>query len=909
MSRTRPPSQPTRLRVEHLDEPLGINAGHPRLSWSLPAETQTQFAYRIRAGAWDPGRVESTRSQLVPYEGPELASGQRMTWAVKVWTDVGESDWSEPAWWEMGLLDADDWTASWIEAPARASSDDCRPRPAQLFRHRFKVEGSIARARLYATAHGIYELFLNGHRVGDMELTPGCTSYRSRLQVQTFDVTGLLEPGENVVGAVVSDGWYCGQSGGGRVSRVHGERVALLAQLHIYGHDGPLTRIGTGPDWTTGTGSILAADLMEGQLVDFRRDLPGWSSAAAPDGWADAVVRDYDVTRLCSSPAPPVRRIEHLRPVSVTRNRLGHHIVDLGQNINGWIRLTNLGLAGTTLTLTHGEVLGADADLTLTNLVCDEKPGTALWENSNKARPFQVDRVTSAGDASQCFEPRHTTHGFRYVRIEGYPGELSANDISGVVVHTDLRRTGWFECSDERINRLHEAAVWSFRSNACDIPSDCPTRERAGWTGDWQIFVAAAAFLYDVAGFSIKWLRDLAAEQRHDGAVLHCAPDPHPTQFTNSAANPWPPGSAGYGDAAVIVPREIYRAYGDERVLEEQWASMTGWVDYAARVAREHRHPSRVAARPTPAPHEAFIWDTGFHWGEWLEPGQTQVSPDDLAAADHGDLATAYLHNSARLLAEMAPILGRDNDLVRYRDLAAATKAAWQAEFISSEGKLARDTQAAYARALAFDLVPDTLRPQFAERLVELIRAAETHVGTGFLATPYLLPVLADVDYLDVAYQLLLQDTEPSWLTMIDRGATTVWEHWRALDDHGVPSAPPGVGSLNHYSKGAVISFLHRYVAGIRLGDEPGYREFHIAPEPGGGITWARAQHDSPYGRIEASWRLDADDFILDVRVPAGTRAEVWLPDGQRLNARPGTGSYRCKMRGQRLVSEETTRR
>ncbi|MEN3284456.1 MAG: alpha-L-rhamnosidase [Solirubrobacteraceae bacterium] len=892
-------SAPTHLRVEHLDEALGIMVPRPRLSWRLPDGAREQLAYQLRAGTWDSGRVSSSASVLVPYGGPPLPSGARVDWMVKTWTDLGASAWSAPGWWEMGLLEPADWVARWIDPP-EVDGPSHGPHPAYLLRHELTVATPVARARIYATAHGIYELFINGQRVGDMELTPGFTSYRSNLQVQTFDVTGLLGEGRNVVGAILSDGWFRGQLGGARLSGLYGDRVAFLAQLHAYGPDGALTRVGTGPHWTATTGSILAADLMEGQIVDLRRGDRGWCTpGAAIKGWEPVAVRDDDLGRLCSSPAPPVRRVERLRPIDVRRRSPDRQIVDLGQNINGWVHLRRLGPPGTTVTLTHGEALDADGDVTLANLV-EADVGPAVedlpWGTSNRNRPFQVDQVTSAG-GDEPFEPRHTTHGFRYVRVEGHPDALGPDDVTGVVVHTDLRRTGWFQCSDDRINRLHEAAVWSFRTNACDIPTDNPTRERAGWTGDWQIFVPAAAFLYDVAGFATKWLRDLAAEQHSDGVVLHCAPDPHPERFTRSAANPWPPGSAGWGDAAVIVPWEIYRAYGDDRVLDEQWPSMKAWVDRAARLARERRHPDRIAARPTPALHEAFIWDTGFHWGEWLEPGVSDIDPAALAVADNGDLATAYLHHSSKLLAESAGVLGRAEDAARYGELADATRAAWQAEFIQPDGGLSRDTQANHVRALAFDVVPDDLRPQLSQRLVELVREAGTHVATGFLATPYVLPVLADNGHLDVAYDLLLQDSEPSWLTMVERDANTIWEHWSGLDERRLPSAPRGVGSLNHYSKGAVITFLHRHVAGIGIGEAPAYRSFEICPMPGGGITSARAVHDSPYGRVESAWRRDGDRFTLDVTVPPGTTAEVRLPDGQRLHAPSGSVTYRCSVR------------
>jgi alpha-L-rhamnosidase len=540
--------------------------------------------------------------------------------------------------------------------------------------------------------------------------------------------------------------------------------------------------------------------------------------------------------------------------------------------------------------LTHGETTDVAGDVTLENVAVPRAglgPVEGLWDLRNLELPFQTDELTS--DGVNGFEPRHTTHGFRYVRVEGVD-ELASDDVAAVVVHTDMRRTGWFECSDERVNRLHEAAVWSFRGNACDIPTDCPTRERQGWTGDWQLFAPVAAFLYDVAGFSTKWLRDLAAEQEPDGVVQNCAPDPQRIPG-GSADNPFPPGSAGWGDAAVIVPWEMYRAYGDLRLLEDQWASMTAWVDYAATRAREGRHPDRVAARPEPAAHERFLWDTGAHWGEWLEPGEPVGDDIDEFLATHrpldqGDVATAYLHHSAQIVGQVARVLGRTEDASRYDELAAHTLGAWRAEFIR-DNRLVRDTQASYVRALAFGLAPEELRPAIRARLAELIRQAGTHLNTGFLATPYLLPVLADGGRADLAYELLLQDTEPSWLAMIDKGATTIWELWDAVGDDGVPT-----GSLNHYSKGAVISFLHRYVGGIRLGDEPAYRRFRVEPLPGGGITWARATHDAPYGRIEVAWRLEDGGFGLELTVPPGTVADVLLPDGRSFEAPPGRSAW-----------------
>jgi len=884
-----PSHVPTGLRVEHLDDALGLRTTAPRLSWRLPDGAREQRAYRLTADTgWDTGWVESGQSLLVPYAGPPLASSQRVQWQVAVRTDRGESQLSRPCSFETGLLWAEDWQAGWIE-PAEMPGGAPGERPAALLRFEFDVDRPVVAARLHVTAQGLYEAFLNGERAGDAELTPGWTQYDVRLQVQTVDVTASVRAGRNALAVVLADGWFRGQLGIVRAADQWGDRLALLAQLHLVHADGEVTVVGTGPGWRSSTGHVVAADLIAGERVDLRRLPRGWDSAGFDDAsWAPVTEVFHGYAGLVDSPAPPVRRVEELVPVSVTRLPSGAHLVDLGQNINGWVRLTDLGPAGTTITLTHGEWLGPDGDVTTEHL----RPAVPFLPEPLPAG--QVDVVVSAGVPGDVFEPRRTTHGFQYARIEGHPGQLTVDDVRGVVVHTDLRRTGWFSASDERLERFHEAAVWSFRDNACDVPTDCPHRERAGWTGDWQLYVPTAAFLYDVAGFSTKWLRDVAADQWPDGTIANISPSARaegrdsPVSFLN--------GSAGWGDAAVIVPWELYRAYGDEQVLVELWPTMVAWVDRTERMARDQRHPARVARRPEPAPHEQYLWDTGFHWGEWLVPDEDIGPFPEFVAADKGEVATAYFAHSTRLMARIAEVLGREQDAARYTELSERVRAAWQAEYLDAEGGLIPDTQADHVRALAFDLVPAELRPAVAARLVELVRKAGTHLGTGFLATPYLLPVLADAGHQDVAYELLFSDTEPSWLTMVDRGATTVWERWNGVSADGVPHE-----SLNHYSKGAVISFLHRYTAGIEL-LEPAYRRFRVQPRPGGGLTSAEAAHDSPYGRITSAWRLDGGTFELRVAVPAGTEATVVLPDGTTTTAGPGAHTHTC------LIPEERSR-
>ncbi|MFB4300577.1 family 78 glycoside hydrolase catalytic domain [Actinomadura sp. NTSP31] len=887
-----PPANPTHLRVEHLDRPLGIDVRRPRLSWRLPHGSKRQLAYRIRTGGWDSGRVDSPVNTYVRYGGPAPGSSTRIAWQVKVWTDQGESDWSETSWWETGLLDSGDWRARWIE-PAEAAPAPAGHRPAHLLRHTFVLDKPVRRGRVHVTAHGVYELFLNGHRVGDMELTPGFTAYRSRLQVQTYDVTDLLAVGGNALGAVLSDGWFRGRHGFAREADGFGTRTALLAQLVVDHHDGTTTTVGTGPGWRTATGAITAADLMDGQQTDLREHDPRWATPGFDDtGWTNSTSVEGglydDFARLAGTVAPPVRRVEEIQAVSVTELRPGRHVIDLGQNINGWMRLRNLGPAGTRLTLTHGEALDEHGDVTTDNIRAFD------WTTRRPLPAGQIDTVVSAGRPGEVFEPRHTTHGFRYVRVEGHPGPLTCDDATGIVVHTDLARTGWFSCDDERIDRLHQAAVWSLRGNACDVPTDCPQRERAAWTGDWQVFVPAAAFLYDVAGFTAKWLRDLAADQWTDGIVPNFVPDPAGEQGRRASPEGGLNGSAGWGDAAVIVPWEIWRAYGDLDLLREQYPSMRAWVDFAAAQARTRRHPDRAAARPDAAPHEEFLWDTGFHFGEWLEPG---VAPDLDPARDRGDVATAYLHRSADLLARTAALLGHRDDQARYRRIADGARAAWRNEYLAADGTTTPDTQATLVRALAFGLIPDHLRGRAADRLAALVHAAGTHLTTGFLSTGLLLPVLADNGHLDLAYALLRQDSSPSWLAMIDKGATTIWEDWDGIDGQGRPQM-----SYNHYSKGAVVSFLHQYVAGIRLPEAPdedsaGYRRFVIAPQPGGGLTSMSARHDSLHGPIRSQWTLDHGIFTLTVEVPPGTEAEIRLPDGTSTATGPGIHTYRTDLR------------
>lgn len=728
--------------------------------------------------------------------------------------------------------------ARWIE-PLEEVIPPPGERPGYELRGTFELD-HIGQATVCATAHGVYELFLNGTRVGDLELTPGFTAYRKRLQVHEWDVTDLLRPGTNELTALLSDGWFRGRHGFERHADGFGDRVALLVALELAGE----TVLATGAGWRSRPSRITRADLMDGQGIDFRVEYPWTDAVPVSGGLYD------DRARLIAPTGPPVRRIEELLPVAITHPQPGSTVVDFGQNINGWVRLRRLGPAGTTLTLTHGEALAPDGTVTTDNIRAFD------FATQTPLPAGQVDVVTSAGRDGDVFEPRHTTHGFQFVQLDGVD-TIEPDDIRAIVVHSELEPAGEFTSSDDRLNALHEAVVWSLRGNACDIPTDCPQRERSGFTGDWQIFLPTATRLYDVRRFTEKWLADVEADQWADGRIPTISPDPAGDGPLGNAFPDMAVGSAGWGDAAVIVPWELWRAYGDLGILGRWLPMMRRWVDYEASGVQR------------------------FHFGEWLEPG---VPPSMDPTIDRSIVSIAFLAYSAGLLSRIGELLDESEVAERYRAISADARARWQQRFIGADGRLTEESQANYTRGLAFGLFDDASAA--ANRLVELIDAAGGHLGTGFLSTAQLLPVLADHGHAEVAYRLLTQTGIPSWLEMIDRGATTIWEWWDGVDGDQVR------GSLNHYSKGAVASFLHTHVAGIRM-PEPeaaGYSRVVIAPQPGGGLTSASAWHDSPHGMIRSAWAVEAGRFSLTVDVPV--EADILLPDGSRHEVAAGHWAF-----------------
>ncbi|WP_432117519.1 family 78 glycoside hydrolase catalytic domain [Streptomyces sp. bgisy032] len=843
---------------EHHREPLGIGESRPRLSWRTETDTPgwRQAAYQIELvddtgavlGGTD-GRVESDASVLVPWPGPELASRTRVGARVRVW-DTGNraSPWSPVAYAETGLLDPADWTARPIAPRPDPGTGPARPRPVVLLRRSFRLHGPIASARLHITALGVFQPELNGRPVGADVLAPGWSSYHHRLRYSTHDVTEHLRQGENVLGALLGEGWYSGRLGfhGGRRD-IYGDRPALLAQLEVRYADGTTRTVATDTRWQAATGPALRSELYDGEEYDARLERPGWSAPGDPGpGWTPVVELGMPRGALVAPTGPPVRRTRTLAPVRILTTPAGHTVLDFGQNLVGRLRIRVRGEAGRTITLRHAEVL-EHGELALRPL----------------RQAAATDRYTLSGaPGGETYEPLFTFHGFRYAQVDGWPGEPAPGDVEAVVLHTAMERTGWFTCSEPLVNRLHANVVWGMRGNFLDVPTDCPQRdERLGWTGDIAVFAPTAAFLFDCSGMLGSWLRDLAAEQltRPDGAIPPLVvPDALPEGFPAAPNAVW-------ADSAVLVPWALYRAFGDEGLLRTQWESMSGWADELERyVARD-----------------GGLWRGEFQLGDWLDPAAPPDRPGD--ARTDGDLvANAYAARTAEIMAEVAALLGEPGHAERYTRLAGRVRAAFADEFVTPGGLLASDAQTAYALALRFALLPTgRQRERAGRRLVEIVRRAGFRIATGFAGTPLICDALTEAGAPQIAYRMLLETGCPSWLYPVTMGATTVWERWDAMLPDGTVN-PGEMTSFNHYALGAVADWLHRAVAG--LGEAaPGWKRLRIAPVPGGTLTHAHAAHLTPYGRAEAGWERHGGTLTVTAVVPPNTTAEVQLPDATPL--------------------------
>ena len=851
---------PSAPRFAHHDVPLGIGEASPPVSWTTSApDGWTQAAYEIEvrrvSGTTTTGRVPSDQQILVDWPADPLVSRERADARVRLWgSDGSASAWGAWGSVEAGLLDAGDWHAEAVGAPWVENEDKDLRRPP-LLRRAFST-GDLERARLHVTAHGVYEIEINGARVGDDVLNPGWTVYSERLRVHTYDVTDLLAAGENVIGAWLGDGWYRGRLGfthHGHSFDMYGDDLSLIAQLELTHADGTTTTIATDASWRASPAPILSSGLYDGETYDAREEQDGWSSPGFDDaGWEPVAVRPARPERFVSPEGPPVRCTEQIAPARVLTSPSGARILDFGQNFTGRVQITVSGAAGETVTLRTAEV---------------------LQEGEIYTRPLRAakstDRYTLRGGGAETWEPRFTMHGFRYVEVSGWPGSIDdavANgDIVGRVHHSDMRRTGWFESSDPSLNTLHENVVWGTRSNFVDIPTDCPQRdERLGWTGDIQVFAPTASFLFDVSGFLSSWLKDLAVEQRREGTVPWYVPViPGGPMWT-----PTRPGAV-WGDAAVLVPWTLFERFDDVGVLDAQYDSARAWVDQVAGLAGEDR-----------------LWNTGFQLGDWLDPAAPPHDPAD-AKTDKHLVATAYFAWSARRLAEIAAILGRPEE-ADHRRLADEVRAAFVREYWDPQtGRLTSDAQTAYALAIRFDLLDADQRRAAGDRLAALVAEGGNRIAVGFAGVNVIADALSATGHADAAFDLLFERECPSWMYMVDQGATTIWERWDSLLPDGTVN-PGRMTSFNHYALGSIADWMHRVVAGLAPA-EPGYRTIRFAPTPGP-LTSASARHATPYGVASIAWERRGEALDVEIEVPVGARGIVELASGTQ---EVGPGSHR----------------
>lgn len=880
----------TQLICEYRNNPLGIDVTIPRFGWQMQTNRQgaRQTAYRILAASdverlkeneadyWDSGRVDTDESIHIAYAGRALKSRDRVYWQVTIWDEQNTAAQSEVAWFEMGLLEKEDWQATWIGGALRGGPRSTIPAP--YVRKAFYLPAMVESARLYITALGLYECSINGQTVGDDVFAPGWTDYHQRVQYQCYDVTPLLQSGGNVIGAILGDGWAVGHLGWGHRQQYF-DQPRLFAQMEITLRDGTKYTLTTDSSWRYQFGPLLENDFMMGEAYDARLEMPGWNAPNFDDShWSVVEIFDTPNIALVATNGPTVKRIEELTPIADPVNMTDfdrtNYIFDLGQNMVGRVRFKGHAPADTTIMLRFAEVLDED--------------GTLYTANLRSART--TDYYTFKGDGEEVWEPKFTFHGFRYVELLGYSGEVTRDTITGIVIHSAMTPTGDFECSDPLINQLQRNIVWGQKGNFVDVPTDCPQRdERLGWTGDIQVFARTAAFNMNIAGFMTKWAQDVADAQSSRGEIPPIVPNLQ-TQFSDDGGPAW-------ADAVIICPWTIYLSYGDKRILENNYATMTRFMDFILDTS-----PGYIRCAPD---YEGWL---GF--GDWLSINAN--TPRDL-------IGTAFLAYDASLMMRIAEILGKVEDIVRYRNLFNEVKAAFGARYLIGSqlhekepqqvgarvnvahadavsrgnlqvvdyGPIASEvfntdffapSQTAYVLALHFDLLPETLRPLAINELVADIDRRDMHLSTGFVGSPYLPHVLSNNGRLDVAYTLLNQQTWPSWLYSVTQGATTIWERWDGwTDENGFQS--PKMNSFNHYAYGSIGAWLYSTVAGIELdSSKPGYKHFIVQPQPSENLSYANARLQTLYGELLSSWKINNDVFNLTVTVPPNTSATVHLP-------------------------------
>ncbi|MGI8384256.1 family 78 glycoside hydrolase catalytic domain [Robertmurraya sp. P23] len=878
------------VKIENQEILFGTDILKPRFSWKLKSETAgtCQIAYQVQVFEvsftmkkliWDSKKIQSTESIHIEYGGPSLESRASYCYKVRVWCSNGEkTPWSSEQYWEMGLLHKDEWVARWIEPEqedvteepeltledmfikknkGEYSPPEKKLHPPKIVRKSFTVgHKPIEKARLYITAHGLYQAKINGKKITEAEFTPDFTSYTNYLQYQTYDVLPHLVVGENVLGVTLSDGWYAGRISIPGGSAQFGNRQGLLAQLEITFTDGTKQMIGTDHSFQSADSHYVYSDIFIGEKQDknlekIAWDCPGYECISHE--WSSVKVAEYNLDNLRSQYGEYVKPMESLSPIRIWKDESNAFIIDFGQIIAGRVRVHLQCSKGEEIKIEHSEVLNEKGEF-FSNIVGRNKE--------------QTDYYVASGEYGEVFEPTFTFHGFRYVRLSGYHSELLLDDITAIVLFSDMKQTGHFQTSDSKINQLWQNIQWSQKGNMLSIPTDCPQRERAGWTGDLQVFAPTAAFNMDVQSFLTRWLWNLQLEQTNEGEILNYSPAPkdiwNDLKFTGSIS------SAGWGDAIIIVPWILYQRYGNQRILEECYPAMEKWLSFIEKSAAKGKENNEND-------DDRYLWDTKFHFGDWMIPsfmlGENPQGPIASALKTKDCIATAFYAYSSSLLSKIANILGKKERAHYYDHLHHKVKKAFEYAYVKDTGKLTADYQGVYTLALAFNLLTEDKKKKAVNRLVELIKLNDYRIDTGFLSVPFILDVLCENGYKDIAYKLLFQTNCPSWLYEVNHGATTIWESWEAIK----PDGTVGAFSFNHYAFGCVGDWLVRHIGGLSP-MEPGYKKFKVEPNITDQLTHAKTKYDSVYGEIKIKWQMvDTNEMFLQVHVPPSTSAIISL--------------------------------
>ncbi len=827
--------------VENQINPQGIASVAPRFSWKLASNqrnvAQQAYSIQVKSGSkivWNSGKVMSNQSIFVPYAGLALESNRQYHVAVQVWDQAGKASVVSKSSFSTAFLNVADWKAKWISSGIPA---DKEAGPVPIFTKSFVAAKSVRQARLFITSRGLYEASINGKRVGDAYLTPGWTSYNKHLQYQVYDLTADIKKGENKLDVLVGSGWFRTRIAWENNKNFYGNQTALLSQLELIYTDGSAETIVSDGSWKAGLSSIVSSEIYDGEIQDLRNNAVHWTPVIETKA-------SFDVLKAQIN--EPIRKQEQIAVKRVLHTKSGKVILDFGQNIVGWVKFKAHGHSGQQVKFSHVEML--------------DKTGEPYFANLRSAKAQAI--YTLSGNP-EIIEPHFTFFGFRYVQVEGY--EVVPADFTGIALHSDMASTGSFETSNPLLNQLQSNIRWGQKGNFLDVPTDCPQRdERLGWTGDAEVFSRTAAFNFNVNQFFAKWLIDVQADQAPNGAVPFVIPDVL-TRTTMGKENAQV-GAAGWSDASIIIPYNVYTTYGDRQVLVNQYESMKAYLNYVRGAAKND------------------LWNTGFQFADWLSyrvDDSKGMIGQKSAVTDNYLVAQCFFAYNTQLMIKTARILGKTDDYAEWERLLERIRLQFQKEFMTSNGRLISETQTAYILALQFDMIPESLRAAALERLVINIKSYKYHLTTGFLGTPFLNPVLTRFGRNDVAYKLLLQDTYPSWLYPIKaHGATTIWERWDSMKPDST-FQDPGMTSFNHYAYGAVGDWMYRTIGGIDTQefDGAGYKESVIKPELGGALTFAKTSLETPYGKISSDWRLDSGVFTLQVVVPVNTSATIVLPD------------------------------